>query len=231
MVTVPWPCLRALRTRFSTARSNAARSTLDGDVPLDDHLVRALREVLERDRLALGGGRRVLAGERQQIVEQLAEPRGAGLDLGDHRRVRAVASDVGRVPTQRGQRRAQLVRGVADEAVLGLLRALERGQHRVQRVRELADLVALVAFAGRRSAASPERSIARAPDDSSVSGRSARRVSSVARPAASTAAASAQTATSRRVWSSVRSISVRLPATMTAPPAASPRPSSPSGAA
>ena len=63
------------------------------------------------------------------------------LEVGDRRRVGAVLGQVGGVPAQRGQRRAQLVRGVADEAVLGFAGPLERGEHRVERVRELAHLV------------------------------------------------------------------------------------------
>ena len=84
---------------------------------------------------------------------------------------------------------------------------------------------------GRRSDASPLRSIARAPEDRRRTGSSARRASNVASSAASAAAISALSAISRRVVSSVSSMSAVVPATTTAPPAAAPPPIAPSGAA
>ena len=103
---------------------------------------RLARELGQVDGLAAGRRRRVLARERQQVVEQHAEPRGVGLDVGQHLGVGAVPGRVGEVAAQGGQRRAQLVRGVADEALLGRAGALERGEHRVERLRQRADLVA-----------------------------------------------------------------------------------------
>ena len=91
--------------------------------------------------------------------------------------------DVGGVAAQRRERRAQLVRGVGDEAALGLARLLERGEHRVERLRELADLVARVRRgqpAGR--VARVRRSRGR-PAERRRSGRRARRVSSSGEPA------------------------------------------------
>ena len=84
---------------------------------------------------------------------------------------------------------------------------------------------------GSRADASPLRSIVRAPAESRRSGRSAPAPRSVASSAPTAAAAIAPIATKRRVVASVASISVSVPATTTAPPAAGPRPSSPSGAA
>ena len=193
-----------------------------------DHDV--LGEVREPDRLGLQRRRRVLAGQRQQVVEQLAEPVRAGLDVGHDRGIGAVLGQVGGVAAQRGERRAQLVRRVADEPVLGLLRPLERGRASRSASPPVRRPRRATSGAGQPLRRSPDRPIARAPAESRVSGRSARRVSSVARPAASTAATSAQTPISVRARSSVRSISARSDATITAPPAASPAPSSPSGA-
>ena len=77
---------------------------------------------------------------------------------------------------------------------------------------------------GSRRAASPVRSISRAPVESRRSGRRARRARTVASAAASRAATSEESSTKRRVLSSVSSISVVVPATITAPPRAAPRP-------
>ena len=137
-VTVPVPCLWALRTRLSTARWSASRSPL---VHTSCSIVRVRREVREAHGLGLERRGRVLAGQGEQVVEQRGQPLGAVRDVLDHGLVRPVLGQVRGVPAQRGERRAQLVRRVADEAVLGLLRPLERGEHRVERVRELADLV------------------------------------------------------------------------------------------
>jgi hypothetical protein len=137
-----------------------------------------------------------------------------------------VAHDVGGVAAQRGERRAQLVRGIGDEA-------LERSSDAsiAFRVAASSPTSSSEAGAGSRSEASPLRSIARAPEERRRTGASARRVSSVASRAASAAAASAQPRMMRRVVASVSSMSLVVPATTTAPPAAAPDPSSPSGAA
>ena len=162
------PCLRAFATRLPTRaleRLALAAATLPGRSTTTLVGVGRPRASASRStRLAGRGAGRVLAGEREQVVEQGRQPRGVGLDVGEHRGIGAVAGHVGGVAAQRGQRRAQLVRGVADEAVLGLARALERGEHRVQRLGELRR--PRRAWPGRAAAraASPERSIARAPD-------------------------------------------------------------------
>ena len=66
------------------------------------------------------------------------------------------------VADERGQRRAQLVRGVGEEAALGVARPLERGQHPVQRRGETADLVVRSSGSGSRRRGSPVRSISAA---------------------------------------------------------------------
>ena len=94
--------------------------------------------------------------ERQQVLDQHAHARGLVLDpphrLRDVLRLarRAHAEQL-RVAADRDQRRAQLVRGVGDEAPQPLLARLARGErvlepveHAVQREPEAADLGALV---------------------------------------------------------------------------------------
>ena len=73
---------------------------------------------------------------------------------------------------------------------------------------------------GSRRAASPVRSISRAPVERRRSGAARGGRGTVASAAASRAATSEESSTKRRVLSSVSSISVVVPATMTAPPAA-----------
>ena len=120
----------------------------DGDEPVEPH-------VLGLRRLGL-----VVAGELDEVADQ----RGQLLQLRDEIRAQPVAvAGVGRtaagehleVGPQRGERRAQLVRGVGDELALRPLRALERLEHRVERGRQARDLVIP---AGR----DPPREVARA---------------------------------------------------------------------
>ena len=124
------PCTRALRTRLATARSSASRSpSTSAPSSHDDPRVRIAGhrragDLLQRDRLAGQRRRRILARQREQVVEQRAQPRRVGLDVGEHGRVGAVLGHVGGVAAQRGERRAQLVRGVGDEALLGRARPL-----------------------------------------------------------------------------------------------------------
>ena len=141
--TRPWPCVRALRDEVADGALER-RPLAEHDRRLGDHLVgaRLARELGEVDGLAADRRGRVLARERQQVVEQHAEPGGVGLDVGQHLGVGAVPGRVREVAAQGGQRRPQLVRGVADEALLGRAGALERGEHGVERLRERADLVA-----------------------------------------------------------------------------------------
>ena len=234
------PCLRALRDEVARrARSSAGRSPRTGTgvrrrrTSTSGVLGRRARELGEVDAARRGGRGGVLAREREQVVEQRAEPRGVGLEVGEHRRVGAVARDVGGVAAQRGERRAQLVRGVADEAPLGLARALERGEHRVERLGQLADLVAARAARAAARAASP------AALDRARAGRQARQRPQRAareeggeqrgerggRERARRARAGACVVERRRRCRAV------VPATITAPPPPAPRPSSPSGAA
>ena len=95
-------------------------------------------------------------------------------EVGDQLRRRAVTGEVLDVAAQRGERRAQLVRRVGDEAPLRLARALERVEHRVQRRGEAADLVARGAARAAGVRASPVRPISAAARSSRTSGRSAR---------------------------------------------------------
>ena len=110
---------------------------------LDEHAADVGRLVRE---LAVGVG----AGQQQQVAHEAAHAlRGA---QGRARRLAALAvEDVGQqleVGEDRGQRRAQLVRGVGHELALALqgalgllLRRLQRVEHRLQRARELGHLV------------------------------------------------------------------------------------------
>ena len=145
--------VRAFSTRLPIARASASaspRTVTGAGAPTSTRAPRARqREHVEPTRSSEPGAGRVLAGEREQVVEQVREPLGVVLEIGQHLGVRAVLRDVGGVAAQRGQRRPQLVRRVGDEAALGLARALERREHRVQRLGERADLVL---GAGRREA-------------------------------------------------------------------------------
>ncbi len=103
---------------------------------------RASASSVEAHRREGAGAGRVLARQREQVAEQAREARRVALDVRQHVRIGAVLGDVGGIAAQRRERGAQLVRGVGDEAALGLARALERREHRVERLGERADLVA-----------------------------------------------------------------------------------------
>ena len=137
------PCRRAFSTRFESARSSAAGSarTVAGSAATSTSGAANERASSSRPDLLLGRQRRLLPREREQVVGKAREPVGVGLEVVDQLRRRAVTREVRDVPAQRGQRRAQLVRRVGEEAALGVARALEAGEHRVQRRREPADLV------------------------------------------------------------------------------------------
>ena len=127
---------------------------------IDGHLSSGAveRELIQPHRLCTAGARGVLSGECEQLVEQARESRGVALDVGQHVGVGAVLCDVRGIAPQRGERGPQLVRGIGDEAALGLARLLERGEHRIERLRQRADLVARV---GRGQ---PARRVARLGD-------------------------------------------------------------------
>ncbi len=113
--------------------------------------------VLDRGRVG-----RVVAGE----LDQVADERGQLLELrhqvGAQPRAvagvrRPAAGEYLEVGPQRGQRRAQLVRGVGDELALRALGALERFEHRVERGREPRDFVLALGL-------DPAREVARRGD-------------------------------------------------------------------
>ena len=138
----------------------------------------------------------------------------------------------GGVAAQRGERRAQLVRGVADEPLLGLARALERREHRVQGLGQLADLVARrrhrQALGGVAAALDAARARRQPPQRAPARGRRTHVASAAASSAATMRRDQRRTGAS---WRACPRIPAVVPATITAPPAALPRPSSPSGAA
>ena len=163
----------ALSSRFATARSSRdghalderrlelggevtpgawrrARSTAARDQPVEPH-------VLDRGRVGL-----LVAGE----LDEVADERGQLLELRDHVGAQPLAVAGVRRPAagqhlevraQRGERRAQLVRGVGDELALRALRALERLEHGVEGAREPRDLVVAVRL-------DPAREVARGGD-------------------------------------------------------------------
>ena len=116
---------------------------------VDDHLGEVDGLVVER---AAG----VQAGEQQQVVDQRGHPDRLGLDAADrvgdacgHRLL--LATGQLRIPTDRGERGAQLVAGVGDELAYPLLAllALVEGvvdvvEHLVERGADLTDLGASV---------------------------------------------------------------------------------------
>ena len=142
------PCRRAFSTRFESARSSAGRSpsTQTGSAVTSTPGAATTFARARRDRLSwpCARGARFLPRQREQVVGEPSEALGVRLEIGDQVRRRAVAREVRDVPAQRGQRRAELVRGVGEEPPLGLARPLEAVEHRVQRRREPADLVVAV---------------------------------------------------------------------------------------
>ena len=209
------------------------RPLAEHDRRLGDHLVgaRLARELGEVDGLAADRRGGVLARERQQVVEQHAEPRRVGLDVGQHLGVGAVPGRVGEVAAQGGQRRAQLVRGVADEALLGRAGALERVEHGVQRLGQRADLVAHLGIgqaargvAGALDLARARRQAAqRAQRAAGEDGGERRRPAARRRARRAARTGACRRACPRSRWWCRRRSRRR--------PRAGPRPSSPSGAA
>ena len=101
---------------------------------------------------AVGCGPRVLALEREKVVDEPLEAAGVELEVGHHLRVGPVTGKELDVAREGGERRAQLVAGVGEEAPLAPPRRLERLEHAVERVRELRHLVL-----GRRVGQAPRR--------------------------------------------------------------------------
>ena len=168
----------------------------------------------------LGRRRRgFFAREREQVVRQLGKPLGVGLEIGDERRRRAVPRKVRDVAAQRGQRRAQLVRRVGQEAPLRFARTLERVEHGVQRRREPPDLVVPVRV-GQRRRASPVRPISAAARSRRTSGRSAPRIRSATASAADRRSHERGEQRQRAQVRTVSATSAVDAATSTAPPPA-----------
>ena len=130
---------------------------------------------------------------------------------------RAAAGQHLEVRAQRGERRAQLVRGVGDELALRALTSLERLEHRVERGRQARDLVLALR---RRSAARGRACVATcsAVSVSSTTGRIAVRVASRESTTASAMPASASSPSAQRSVPSARSTSVSGRATKIAEP-------------
>ena len=97
-------------------------------------------EPVERD-VVRGRRCRLLPADRDQVAGEPYQAVGVLLEVRDQLRRGAMPGQVGDVALQRGQRRAQLVRGIGDQAMLGLARSLEAAEHRVQRRRKPAHLV------------------------------------------------------------------------------------------
>ena len=108
------------------------------------------RDAVERDDVAGAAPRRPRARARAGR-RQARQALGVGLEVGERLGVGAVAGDVRDVPAQRGERRAQLVRGVGQEAPLA-----PRARARARRACALSvrgELAHLVAGRRRQAAA------------------------------------------------------------------------------
>ena len=132
---------------------------------------------------------RARAGRRARRASRAA----SALELGDRLGVGTVAGEVVDVAAQRGQRRAQLVRGVGEEAALGLARALERW--RASRSACRASSPHLVARGRGRQAA---LGVAGALDVRGARGQPAERAQRAARERATASAPSAAAASAAR---------------------------------
>ena len=127
-----------------------ARLQVDGEADLRRvaacALDRGRHELVEPQRLGWVARDLAVAGELDEVADQLAEL----LELGDEvapqalavggRQVAAGAEHL-EVGAQRRERRAQLVRRVGDELALGALRVVERLEHRVERRGQPRELV------------------------------------------------------------------------------------------
>ena len=105
--------------------------------------------MVELDRLALQRPTLVEAREQQEILDEQAHPLGLTADS-PHRAREILRAAFGaareelRVGAHRGERRAQLVRGVGDEAAQAPVGGFDLAEHVVERDAEAADLGALV---------------------------------------------------------------------------------------
>ena len=87
---------RGCRPRARAPAARRGRAAARGANTVASASAAVARELGEVDRLAAHRRRGVLARERQQVVEQVAEARGVGLEVGQHLGVGAVAGDVRR---------------------------------------------------------------------------------------------------------------------------------------
>ena len=162
---------------------------------------RRLRASSSSRTASLGGGG-LLAGEREQVVGEPREPVGVVPRSSTQLGRGAVAGEVGDVAAQRGQRRAQLVRRVGEEAALGVARALEAASIRVQRRGEPGDLVARSGFGQPAARVAGALDLARGVGEP-CQRPSARRISRAGAIAPRAAAMSAAQSTNARTAASV----------------------------
>ena len=120
---------RALERRPVAAHANRPRRTsLHGGI----RLLGRLSEQIEPDFADRSVGS-LLTREDEQVVRQPGETLGIALQLLHELRRLTVPPQIRHVAAQRGERGAQLVRGVGEEAPFRVARVLEAGEHRVQR--------------------------------------------------------------------------------------------------
>ena len=141
--------------RLTAAQRVDRRAQVAGDVDLDraallagpvgEAIARTLEQLADRD--LLGTHRQppvVGAGDQQQVLGEVGQVVGLlqrRMQRFAHRRAVAVAHRRLELGLDDGERRAQLVARVGQEAPLALERGLEARQHLVQRLAEAADLV------------------------------------------------------------------------------------------
>ena len=178
-------------------------------------LDRLTDERAELDGLALQGASLVETGEQQQVVDQHAHPGGLALDS-PHRAREIVGSRVRTaleqlcVGANRGERSAQLVRGVGDEAPQLALGGLERAQrrldlrqHRVEGDPEPADLRARLGALDAPGEIAGAIAAGGAPI--AASGRRPSRTTQVPRPPIAASTSAVTSSSTSRSWCSVLS--------------------------
>ena len=119
MNATPGACRRARSTAAATSSSSAHRLELVA-------------------RLLVAGEVDEIGDEQRQLLELGDQVGAQALVVGGRE---AAAGEHLEVGAQRGERRAQLVRGVRDEAALRALGLVERLEHRVERAGEARELV------------------------------------------------------------------------------------------
>src|SRR5581483_11266840 len=112
---------------YTFERAAVAAHARRSDVEVDVRCLRRTRELVQSHDLVWRCGS-FLARKREQVACESCQPPGVLLELCDEFGARAVACEVVDVAGERGQRRAQLVRSIGEEAPLCVARALERAQ-------------------------------------------------------------------------------------------------------